>query len=456
MERRESEQSTAPSRDAASPHEGALIPSMRAPGTPRASRLAGLHLDGIEARRRRVEEASALAQHRLDQIDEGLSRQQADGMVENVVGVFELPLAIATNFTIDGRDVLVPMAVEEPSVVAAASNGALRVRAGGGFRTDVDESMTVAQVELRDVPCVDSAIASISSVRDDIIDLANRSMPELVELGGGARELELRPLGDDATLVVHLVVDCLDAMGANAVNTMAEAVGPLLADLAGARIGLRILTNLADRRLARAWCMVPVSALARRCTPGEVVRDGVVAACRFAEADPYRAATHNKGIMNGIDAAVIATGNDWRAVEAGAHAWAARDGRYGPLTRWRATPSGDLEGRIELPLALGTVGGAARVHPTARLAREILGVERARDLARIVAAVGLAQNLAALSALATEGIQEGHMALHARSVALCAGALSDELEPLVARLREGGPITTTRARELLAALRRAS
>jgi hydroxymethylglutaryl-CoA reductase len=419
------------------------------------SRLARLHHDSLESRRRRVEEAAGLEPGTLDGFDEGLSTDQADKMVENVIGVHALPVGIATNFVIDGHEVLVPMAVEEPSVVAAASNGALRARSGGGFVTDVDESLMVAQIEVRDCADTRAAATAVLEARREILAIANASQPELVALGGGAREVETRPFAEARTVVVHLVVDCLDAMGANAVNTMAEALALRIEEITGGRVGLRILSNLSDRRLARARCTIPVASLERRSASGEEVRDGVVAAYEFAAMDPYRAATHNKGIMNGVDAVVIATGNDWRAVEAGAHAYAARSGRYGPLSRWWVGEGGALEGELELPLALGTVGGAARVHPTAKLARKITGVERARDLARIVVSVGLAQNLSALSALATEGIQAGHMALHCRSVALSAGAEGSEVEVVASRLRESGAATVARAREILRDLRRA-
>jgi hydroxymethylglutaryl-CoA reductase len=375
-------------------------------------------------------------------------------MVENVIGLHQLPLGVATNFIIDGQEILIPMAVEEPSVIAAASNGALRARAGGGFITEVDSSLTMAQIELRDVGRnLAETISIIASARPEILRRADLSQPELVSLGGGAREVELRRMPDGKTLVVHLVVDCLDAMGANAVNTMAEALAPYLEEITGSKVGLRIMTNLADRRLARARCTIPLDALERKSTPGHEVRDGVIAAYELALMDPYRAATHNKGVMNGIDAVTIATGNDWRSIEAGAHAYAARKGQYGPLTRWWVGEQQELEGSIELPLALGTVGGASRVHPTARLAREILGVDGAGELARVVAAVGLAQNLAALSALATEGIQEGHMTLHARSIALCAGAEHHEVEAVASRLRAASSMTVDQAKEILLELR---
>lgn len=436
------------------PREGELGTAMSVrPERETTSRLSRLHRDTVDERRRRVEEASNLDGGALEVFATGLSVDQADKMVENVLGVHQLPLGVATNFIVDGREVLVPMAVEEPSVVAAASNGALRARAGGGFHTHVTDSLTVAQIEVRESPNVAAAVVALQAARAEILAIANASQSELVSLGGGARDIEVRTLRDGRTVVMHLVVDCLDAMGANAVNTMAEALAPRVEEITGGKVGLRILTNLADRRLASARCTIPVSSLERKSASGERVRDGVVAAYEFADMDPYRAATHNKGIMNGIDAVVIATGNDWRAVEAGAHAFAARGGRYGPLTRWWVGVDGQLEGEIELPMAIGTVGGAARVHPNAPRVRELMGVERARDLAAIIAAVGLAQNLSALSALATEGIQQGHMALHARSVALSAGASGSEVEIVANRLRDdSGPTTVERAREILAEL----
>jgi hydroxymethylglutaryl-CoA reductase len=345
-------------------------------------------------------------------LDGGLDLVAAAAMIENAVGVFGVPLGVAANFVVNGRDVLVPMAIEEPSVVAAASNAARITREGGGIEAVADPPIGVAQVELLDPG--PGAAEAIEAKREEICACANATQAELVALGGGARDLVVRRgVGGPHRLVVHLHVDCRDAMGANMLNTMAEAISPRLERIAQARAGLRILTNLADSRLARASCRVPFAALARKGVDGAEVAAGVARASRFAEDDPYRAATHNKGIFNGIDALLLACGNDWRAVEAGGHAYAARRGSYGPLSTWRAEHD-HLVGRIEMPMAVGVVGGAARAHPVARLCLAIAGAERGQELAELAVAVGLAQNLAALAALAAEGIQEGHMRLHQR------------------------------------------
>lgn len=347
----------------------------------------------------------------------GLSLDAADRMVEDVVGTLGLPFAVAPNFRIDGRDVLVPMVVEEASVVAAAAHAARMVREGGGFRTRVDPPITIGQIQIF-CPDPEEAALRVLALREEALDLARGLDPTLVSLGGGPRDLEVRPFPaappEESFLVVHLLVDTRDAMGANAVNTMNEALAPFLADRVGGRIGLRILSNLADRRKVRVEARVPLEALQAPGFTPEEVRDGIVAASRFAERDPYRAATHNKGILNGTDAVVLATGNDWRAVEAGAHAYAARTGRYGPLCTWHRDGD-DLQGVLEMPVQVGLVGGATRVHPGARLALRILGVTTAMELAAVAAATGMANNLTALRALATEGIQAGHMRLHRRS-----------------------------------------
>jgi len=341
-------------------------------------------------------------------------------MVENVVGIYALPLGLGLNFLVNGVDRLIPMAVEEPSVIAAASNAARMARAGGGFVAESDESVMTAQVELREVADSAAATSALEAARPEIMGMADAILPQLLEFGGGCRDMEIRAL-PDGRLVVHLYIDCRDAMGANMVNTAAEAVAPRLAELARGRLGLRILSNLAHRRMVRVATRVPSAALAGQKAAEESTKDGLAmahaieAASRFAENDVYRAATHNKGIMNGVDPVVIATGNDWRGVEAGAHAYAARDGRYRPLATWRVE-GGNLCGRLCMPMALGTVGGTLQVHPGARLALRILGVTTARELAKIIGSVGLAQNLAALKALAGEGIQRGHMALHRRAV----------------------------------------
>jgi len=386
----------------------------------------------------------------------GLTPEMADKFVENVLGTYALPFGIAPNVRINGHDYIVPMVVEEPSVIAAASNAAKMVRAGGGFIADVDPSIMTCQVQLFDVSDEGAGAADILLEKDELLAMANRAVPGLVERGGGARDIEVRNI-DGGMLVVHIYVDCRDAMGANLVNNVAEAVGDRIAQLGGGTRGLRILSNLCDRRCVRVRAQVPVQSLSTSTHGGGLVLDGILNASRFAEADPYRAATHNKGIMNGIDAVCIATGNDWRAVEAGAHAFAARSGAYRPLATWRAAKDQDgaevLEGSLELPLALGCVGGTLRVHPAARLALRLLGVNTAAEVAMIAASVGLASNLAAIRALATDGIQRGHMSLHARSVAAAAGAETSEVEQVASAIVDARDITIEGATRALRAMR---
>jgi hydroxymethylglutaryl-CoA reductase len=367
----------------------------------------------LDQRQAELVRRAGLSAQELDTLSTGgLSACAADGVVENAVGVYGLPLGLALNFQINGIDRLVPMAVEEPSVIAAASNAARMVREGGGFTAQADASIMAAQVELRDVADAARAQAAIHAARAELMAAADATLPRLRERGGGCRDIEVRVLRD-RRVVVHLYLDCLDAMGANMVNTVAEAMAGRLAELGQAQVGLRILSNLCDRRMVRATARAPFTALASSPEAGADLARGIEGASRFAEDDPYRAATHNKGIMNGVDPVVIATGNDWRAIESGAHAFAARQGHYQPLATWHV--EGDaLVGRLEMPMALGTVGRTLQLHQGARLALRILAVSSARELAEIVASVGLAQNLAALRALAGEGIQRGHMALHHR------------------------------------------
>jgi hydroxymethylglutaryl-CoA reductase len=377
--------------------------------------------------------------------------------VENVLGTYGLPYGVTLNVRVNGQDHVVPMVVEEPSVVAAASNAAKMVRSGGGFHVEVDAPVMISQVQLTHVKDRGEAGRAILAAKEEILALADAAIPGLVARGGGARGLEVRELGQasDEMIVAHILVDCRDAMGANLINTVAEAVADRLAALAKGTVGLRILSNLCDKRCVRVRCRVSAEMLATDQMDGQAVIDGIVNASRFAELDPYRAATHNKGIMNGIDAVVIATGNDWRAVEAGAHAFAARSGQYSPLSIWRR--DGDaLAGFLEVPLALGTVGGTLRVHPSARLSLEVMGVTEAADLAAVAASVGLASNLAAVRALATDGIQRGHMALHARSVALAAGAMGGEVERIAALIVEARDITVEAARRALGIVRASS
>ncbi|CAM3900741.1 hydroxymethylglutaryl-CoA reductase, degradative [Bordetella bronchialis] len=385
-----------------------------------------------------------------------LALDRADGMIENVVGTFELPMGVAANFQVNGRDVLVPMAVEEPSVVAAASYMAKLARECGGFETSSSAPLMRAQIQILGLTDPQGARLALLRQKDRILALANSRDKVLLELGGGCRDIEVHIFADTPRgpmAVVHLIVDVRDAMGANTVNTMAEAVAPLVEEIAGGSVRLRILSNLADLRLARARVRLTPAVLATRERSGEEIIEGILDAWAFAAVDPYRAATHNKGIMNGIDPVVVATGNDWRAIEAGAHAYAARTGRYTSLTAWEKDASGALVGSIEMPMALGLVGGATKTHPLARVALKILGVRSAQELAEIAVAVGLAQNLGALRALATEGIQRGHMALHARNIALTAGATGAEVDTIARRMAEEKDVRTDRAIALLKALR---
>lgn len=388
-----------------------------------------------------------------------LSQATADAMVENVIGTFELPLGIATNFAINGRDYLIPMAVEEPSVVAAASNMARLLRAHGGFSASTTTPVMRAQVQV--LRCLDphGARNRLLAAAPQLIEHANQQDPLLVSLGGGCQDIEVQLFEDTPVgtmVVLHLLVDVRDAMGANAVNTMAEAVAPMVEQISGGEVRLRILSNLADRRLARASVRIPTAALDTPDYSGERVADGMLEACALAIVDPYRAATHNKGIMNGIDPLVVATGNDWRAIEAGAHAYAARKGQYTALSRWERDSSGALVGTLELPMALGLVGGATKSHPAAQAALAVLDVETASELAQVAVSLGLAQNMAALRALATEGIQRGHMALHARNIAIAAGAVGEEIESIAAQLADGEGLSQSRATTLLDALKQSS
>jgi len=373
----------------------------------------------------------------------------ADRMIENVVGTMPLPLGIATHFVINQTEYLIPMAIEEPSVVAAASNAAKMARARGGFHTSSTEPIMIGQIQVIKLSDPSSAKFTVLEHKTAILELANRCDPVLVERGGGATDLDVRVIATDSgpQVILHLLVNVKDAMGANAVNTMTESVAPLIEEITGGTVNLRIISNLATHRLARAKAV-----FARDAIGGEAVVEGILSAYHFAKADPFRCATHNKGIMNGIDAVVIATGNDFRAVEAGAHTYASITGRYLPLTCWEKSSEGDLVGTIELPLALGLVGGATTTHPTAKVNVKLLGVRTANELAEIIAAVGLAQNFAALRALATEGIQRGHMSLHARNVAIAAGATGDQIERVAEILVKERKVRLDRAKEVLETL----
>ncbi|QND73773.1 hydroxymethylglutaryl-CoA reductase, degradative [Tardiphaga robiniae] len=421
------------------------------------SRLENLRNLAPAERLGRVIDATSLGDTERAAFGPGaLPLELANGMIENVIGTFELPVGIATNFTVNGRDYLIPMAVEEPSVVAAASYMARIVRKCGGFQTSSSAPIMRAQVQVLGVTDVHGARARVLRERDAIIEAANAKDKVLISLGGGCRDVEVHVFEDTPVgpmMAVHLIVDVRDAMGANTVNTMAETVAPLIEKITGGTVRLRILSNYADLRIARAMVSVTPEALKTEEYDGERIARGIVEACAFAIVDPYRAATHNKGIMNGIDPVVVATGNDWRAIEAGAHVWASRSGRYTSLTNWEIDGRGNLVGTIEMPMALGLVGGATKTHPAARATLKILGVQSAQELAEVAVAVGLAQNMGALRALATEGIQKGHMALHARNIAIVAGATGDEIEMVAVALAANHDVRVDRAKEVLEKLR---
>jgi hydroxymethylglutaryl-CoA reductase len=413
------------------------------------SRISGFYKLPPGERLNAVAKESGLGAEEVSQVEKGLGIEQADKMVENVIGVIQVPLGIATNFIIDGREVLIPMATEEPSVIAAASNGARMAREAGGFMTSSTGPVMRAQIQVTGLIDPFAARQAILLHKDELTRMANDRDPMLVKYGGGVKDIEVHVIESrvGAMVVVHLIVDCRDAMGANAVNTMAEALAPRVEEITGGRVYLRIISNLADKRLARARAVFKAEEIG-----GHEVVDGIIQAAALAEVDPYRAATHNKGIMNGVTAVVLATGNDTRAVEAGAHSFAAISGRYQSLTHYEKNKDGDLVGTIELPVAVGLVGGATRVHPVAKSTVKILGVKSADDLSRIIAAVGLCQNFAALRALASEGIQRGHMSLHAKNVAVQAGAKCDLIEIVAARMAAERRINVDRAAELIAEL----
>ena len=422
------------------------------------SRLGGYRNKTPQARLDALAEATGLSgdDSRILAGAEALSLERANGMIENVVGRFELPMGIATNFRINGRDYLIPMVVEEPSVVAAASYMARIARDNGGFETSSSDPVMRAQVQILGLTDPHGARLRLLAARDEILEIANSRDAFLVSLGGGCKDIDIHVFPQTRRgpmVVLHLLVDVRDAMGANAVNTMAEAVAPRIEELTGGSVRLRILSNLADRRLARARVRIPEASLATEEFSGKRMIDGILDAYELAAIDPYRAATHNKGIMNGIDPVIVATGNDWRAIEAGAHAYAAQRGHYTSLSTWEVDTDGCLVGTLEMPMAVGLVGGATKTHPAAQVALKILGVQTAQELAEISVAVGLAQNMAALRALATEGIQRGHMTLHARNIAIVAGAVGNEIEVVAGRLAEAHDVRTDRAKEILAELR---
>jgi hydroxymethylglutaryl-CoA reductase len=390
---------------------------------------------------------------------EALALQVADLMIENVIGTFSLPLGVGLNFQINGEDVLVPMVVEEPSVVAAVSNMAKLTREAGGFKTEADPSIMIGQIQITPIGDPATVAAKLEAGIPILMEKARGVHPRLESRGGGLKGMEVRLVhydepgeASETFVVLHLLLDCVDAMGANMVNTMAEHLAPFVREITGSKVGLRILSNLADRRLARASVCIPFSSLKQKDVDGEEVARGIASAYRFAYADPYRAATHNKGIMNGIDAVALATGNDWRAIEAGAHAYAARSGQYRSLTTWKIADEGFLLGRIEVPIQVGVVGGPIRVHPTVRSNLKLLNLRTASELAQVMAAIGLAQNLGALRALATEGIQQGHMRMHARSIAATAGARPDQVPSVASALCAEQDFSLDNAKRILAEL----
>ena len=397
------------------------------------SRISGFHRLSREERIRAVAEFAGLTPGDVEMLraGSGLTPEAADLMSENVIGLMQLPLGVATNFLVNGKDYLVPMAIEEPSVIAAASNAARIARLRGGFRASADRSVTVGQIQVTGVSDPFAALQRVREHGEDLLKIANGTNPTLLKVGGGALELTGRVIDTERgrMLIIELLVDVKDAMGANTVNTMAEEIAPYVEGLAGGRVRLRILSNLATHRMARAWATFDAEA-----TGGPDIVEGILDAYAFANADPYRCATHNKGVMNGVVAVALATGNDTRALEAGAHTYASLGGRCRSLTRWETNKSGDLVGSIEIPAAVGTIGGATSSHPIARLSLKILGVGSAQELASVMASVALAQNFAALRALVREGIQKGHMKLHARNLAVMAGATPEILDEVVGRL----------------------
>lgn len=425
--------------------------------TKRVSRIPGFYKLTQKERVQKLAEIFHLNQTEIDALSSqgALTLDQADKMIENVVGIFSLPIGLALNFLINNKEYIIPMSVEEPSIIAAASSAAKIIRDAGGFTTSSDEPIMIGQLQVVNCADFEEAKRNVLARKQEIIDLANKTEPSMLKRGGGAKDIEVRILGDEKEypyvkmLIVHLLIDTRDAMGANAVNSMLEGVAPLVEEITKAKIYLKILSNLSDRRLARAKAVIPPHLLKTDTCSGEEIIEGIIQAQAFAYLDPYRATTHNKGVMNGIDPIIIVTGNDFRAIEAGAHAYASRNGRYMPLTDWRKDEHGNLVGTLELPMAVGIVGGAIKLHPMAQVALKFLGVKSARELGEVICAVGLAQNLSAIKALSTDGIQKGHMALHARSVAATAGATGDLANIIVKEMIKQKDIKVEKAKELL-------
>ena len=420
------------------------------------SRISGFYNLTLEERRAKLADASQLTPDSLIPFTSGLSAEAADHMIENTIGTFALPLGIGLNFMVNGRDVLVPMAIEEPSVVAGASFMAKLARSGGEFIATTTEPLMIGQMQVINVINLEEAKLKLYEHKSELLAEADAIDPVLKKFGGGARDLEVRSIEDSPIggfLVVHLIYDVRDAMGANAVNTACEKLAPKVESITGGKVHLRILSNLADRRLARVRCVIPSKELSFEGYSGDQVCDGVIAAYAFAASDPYRAATHNKGIMNGVDAVVIATGNDWRAIEAGAHAYTARSGRYTSLSTWNKDKDSNLVGTLEMPMAVGIIGGATKVHPAAQATIKLMNVKTASELAEIIVSIGLAQNMAAFRTLATEGIQRGHMSLHARQVAIAAGASGDMIEKVAAQMVTEKVVRIDRAEEILKSMK---
>ena len=425
------------------------------------SRLSGFYKLSVEDRRNKVAQLSGLTAEQIDALASHgeLSEAAADRMIENVIGTMSLPVGVATNFVIDGKPYLIPFCVEESSIVAAASNMAKRCLVNGGFRTNNDDPVMIAQIQVLDLPDVEEAAEAVLTAKYELMAMCNSLPSTMIKLGGGCKDIITRSIDSMSgrMLIVHLLVDTRDAMGANAVNTMAELVSGKIEEITGGRVHLRILSNLATHRLAKVEATFTPEELSDDGTRenGSKIISGILEAHHFAMADPYRAATHNKGIMNAISAIALACGQDWRAIEAGCHAWAAvEEGTYTSMTRWSRNDDGNLVGRIETPMAVGIVGGASKVHPAARANLSILGVESAKELAGIMAAAGIAQNLGAMRALATSGIQAGHMKLHAKNMAVSAGAIGDEIEQVANIVNaQSGPVTQQLVKDTLESLR---
>ena len=423
----------------------------------RTSRIPGFYNMSIDEKRQQIIKSAQLDDEAATTLSNDISLPQdiADKMIENVIGTFSLPLGVGLNFLINDKDYIVPMAVEEPSVIASASYVAKIIREAGGFTTEASERLMIGQIQV--VGCQDftEAVDAIFQKKEQLIKEANNAYPSIVARGGGAKDLEVRILNEESDssyhqmIVLHLYVNTCDAMGANIINTMMESLAPSVEQITNGKVYLRILSNYADRCLAKATCTIPPKLLESEGFSGEEVRDGIVFAYEFAASDPYRAVTHNKGIMNGIDPVVIATGNDWRAVEAGAHAYASRYGEYGSMTKWSKDQNGNLVGELELPMAVGIVGGSINVHPMSKFSLKLLDVQTADELAQVIVAVGLAQNLGALKALVTDGIQKGHMALHSRSVAISAGATGELVDIIAQQLVDSKDIRIGKAKQLI-------